>query len=170
LRAIVTADDAELAKRVDTLAIELMDRGWSMATAESCTGGWIAKCCTDRAGSSAWFERGYVSYSNAAKHDLLDVDVAVLEDEGAVSREVALQMAAGARRRAGVQAALAVTGIAGPDGGSAGKPVGTVWFAWAVDGKPVEAERAMFSGDREAVRRQTVAHALQGLIHRLPRE
>ena len=156
MQAIVTVDDVELAKRVDTLAIELMDRGWSMATAESCTGGWIAKCCTDRAGSSAWFERGYVSYSNAAKHDLLDVDVAVLEDEGAVSREVALQMAAGARRRAGVQAALAVTGIAGPDGGSAGKPV--------------EAERVVFAGDREAVRRQTVAHALQGLIDRLPRE
>jgi nicotinamide-nucleotide amidase len=170
LQAIVTVDDVELAKRVDTLAIELMDRGWSMATAESCTGGWIAKCCTDRAGSSAWFERGYVSYSNAAKHDLLDVDAAVLEDNGAVSREVALQMAAGARRRAGVQAALAVTGIAGPDGGSAGKPVGTVWFAWAVDGKPVEAERVVFAGDREAVRRQTVAHALQGLINRLPRE
>jgi nicotinamide-nucleotide amidase len=98
------------------------------------------------------------------------VDVVVLEREGAVSREVALQMAAGARRRAGVEAALAVTGVAGPDGGSADKPVGTVWFAWAVGGKPAEAERVVFAGDREAVRRQTVAHALRGLINRLPRE
>jgi nicotinamide-nucleotide amidase len=162
--------DSDLAKLVDSLATALINRGWNMVAAESCTGGWIAKCCTDRAGSSAWFERGFVTYSDAAKHDLLGVDVAVLEDEGAVSREVALQMAAGARCRAGVEAALAVTGIAGPDGGSVEKPVGTVWFAWAVDGKQVEAERAVFAGDREAVRRQTVACALQGLINRLPRE
>ena len=160
----------ELANRVDLLADALGRRGWSMATAESCTGGWIAKCCTDKAGSSNWFERGFVTYSNRAKHELLDVEEAALENDGAVSRAVALQMAAGARRRAGVQAALAVTGIAGPDGGSAEKPVGTVWFAWAIDGKPAEAERVVFSGDREAVRRQTVAHALQGLINRLPRE
>jgi nicotinamide-nucleotide amidase len=162
--------DPDLAKLVDSLATVLVSRGWNMATAESCTGGWIAKCCTDRAGSSAWFERGLVTYSNAAKHDLLGVEVAVLEREGAVSRAVALQMAAGARRRAGVEVALAVTGIAGPDGGSADKPVGTVWFAWAVDGKPAEAERVVFAGDREVVRRQTVAHALRGLIDRLPCE
>jgi nicotinamide-nucleotide amidase len=162
--------DSELAQLVDSLATALINRGWNMVAAESCTGGWIAKCCTDRAGSSAWFERGLVTYSNAAKHDLLGVDVVVLEREGAVSREVALQMAAGARRRAGVEAALAVTGVAGPDGGSADKPVGTVWFAWAVGGKPAEAERVVFAGDREAVRRQTVAHALRGLINRLPRE
>ena len=154
----------------DRLGRELLNRGEWLATAESCTGGWVAQSVTAIAGSSAWFERGYVSYSNAAKHDLLGVDDAALESEGAVSRAVALQMAAGARRRAGVQAALAVTGIAGPDGGSAEKPVGTVWFAWAVAGKPVEAERVVFSGDREAVRRQTVAHALKGLTDRLPRE
>ena len=170
MQTIVAVDDGELAKRVDALAIELMDRGWVMATAESCTGGWIAKCCTDRAGSSAWFERGVVSYSNRAKHELLGVETALLEGEGAVSRAVAQQMAAGARRRAGVDVALAVTGIAGPDGGSADKPVGTVWFAWAVNAQPVDAERVAFSGDREAVRRQTVAHALQGLIDRLARE
>ena len=162
--------DSDLAKLVDSLATALINRGWNLVAAESCTGGWIAKCCTDRAGSSTWFERGFVTYSNAAKHDLLGVDLAALEDEGAVSREVALQMAAGARRRAGVSTALAVTGIAGPDGGSVGKPVGTVWFAWAIDGKPTDAQRILFAGDREAVRRQSVAHALQGLIDRLSSE
>ena len=159
--------DAELAEKVEKLATLLSGRGWSMATAESCTGGWIAKCCTDRAGSSAWFERGFVSYSNRSKHELLGVEPGVLEREGAVSRGAALQMADGARRRAGVDAALAVTGIAGPDGGSDDKPVGTVWFAWATGGKPTEAECRLFAGGREAVRRQTVAHALQGLIDRL---
>lgn len=159
--------DAELARLVETLAGELTARGWKLATAESCTGGWIAKCCTDLAGSSDWFERGFVTYSNRSKQELLGVAAGALERDGAVSRRVALQMAEGARNRAGVQAALAVTGIAGPDGGSEDKPVGTVWFAWAVAGKPVEAERRVFAGGREAVRRQSVAHALQGLIDRL---
>ena len=127
-------------------------RGWTLATAESCTGGWIAKCCTDRAGSSAWFDRGFVSYSNEAKHEMLGVENAVLKDAGAVSREVALQMAAGARSRAGTDIAVAVTGIAGPDGGSADKPVGSVWFAWALEDR-AEAELLQFPGDREAVRR-----------------
>jgi len=159
--------DAELEKRVANLATALAARGWSMAAAESCTGGWIAKVCTDRAGSSDWFERGVVSYSNRAKIDLLGVQRASLERDGAVSRQVALQMAAGMRGRAGVEAALAVTGIAGPDGGTPDKPVGTVWFAWAVGAAVAEAEVVVFQGDREAVRRQTVAHALQGLIDRL---
>ena len=161
--------DAELAALVESLARELGARGWKLATAESCTGGWIAKCCTDRAGSSAWFESGVVSYSNRAKRQLLGVEAGVLEAAGAVSRPVAVQMADGARRRAGVDAALAVTGIAGPDGGSPDKPVGTVWFAWAVGSSPVDAEQALFSGDREAVRRYTVAHALRGLLDRLER-
>jgi nicotinamide-nucleotide amidase len=159
--------DADLAQRVESLAVLLASRGWSMAAAESCTGGWIAKCCTDLAGSSSWFERGFVTYSNRSKQELLGVEAGALERDGAVSRRVALQMADGARIRADVQAALAVTGIAGPDGGSEDKPVGTVWFAWALAGKPVEAERRAFAGGREAVRRQTVAHALQGLIDRL---
>lgn len=159
--------DAELSELVAALAAGLTARGWSMATAESCTGGWIAKCCTDLSGSSAWFESGIVSYSNRAKHDLLGVEQAVLERHGAVSRAVALQMAAGARRRTGADVALAVTGIAGPDGGSEEKPVGTVWFAWTGGPLPAEAERARFNGDREAVRRQTVAHALRGLLRRL---
>jgi nicotinamide-nucleotide amidase len=161
--------DAELEKRVSILAGALTGRGWSVATAESCTGGWIAKVCTDRAGSSAWFERGVVSYSNRSKCELLGVQEATLGADGAVSRAVALQMAAGARDRFAVEAALAVTGVAGPDGGTPDKPVGTVWFAWAVAARPVEAECVVFAGDREAVRRQTVAHALQGLIDRLAR-
>ena len=159
--------DTELAQLVESLAAEMTRRGWKLATAESCTGGWIAKCCTDLAGSSRWFERGVVSYSNSAKQDLLGVDAGVLERNGAVSQAVALQMAAGARRRAGVEAAVAVTGIAGPDGGSADKPVGTVWLAWDVGDRPEEAVCEVFRGGREAVRRQTVARALQGLLDRL---
>jgi len=159
--------DAELAQLVARVADELTARSWKLATAESCTGGWIAKCCTDRPGSSSWFERGLVSYSNSAKRDLLGVEATTLEHEGAVSREVAVQMATGSLNRSGVDTTLAVTGIAGPDGGSPDKPVGTVWFAWAFTGRPVDAERVVFSGEREAVRRQTVAHALRGLIDRL---
>jgi nicotinamide-nucleotide amidase len=160
-------DDAALAALVERLAAALTARGWLMATAESCTGGWIAKCCTDRAGSSDWFESGVVSYSNRAKQDLLGVSGGTLARAGAVSREAALEMAEGVQRRTGTQAAVAVTGIAGPDGGSADKPVGTVWFGWALAGRSAEAERLVFAGDREAVRRQTVAYALQGLLYRL---
>jgi nicotinamide-nucleotide amidase len=158
--------DAEFARLVKQVAAGLLARGWKMVSAESCTGGWIAKCCTDRAGSSAWFERGFVTYSNASKQDSLGVDAATLEQAGAVSREVALQMVQGACRRSGAEVAVAVTGIAGPDGGTPQKPVGTVWFGWSVDGH-CEAEVMNFPGDREAVRRCTVVHALQGLITRL---
>lgn len=156
----------EFKNLVTDLALELCGKGWMMAAAESCTGGWIAKCCTDLAGSSAWFERGFVTYSNAAKEELLGVDAGVLETPGAVSREVALQMAQGARSRAGVNIAVAVTGIAGPDGGTTEKPLGTVWFGWSMEGGN-DAELKQFCGDRDAVRRQTVAYALQGLIERL---
>jgi nicotinamide-nucleotide amidase len=134
-----------------------------MATAESCTGGWIAKICTDLAGSSAWFERGMVTYSNAAKRELLGVQDDVLIEHGAVSAEVAEQMADGARRLSGVEAALSVTGIAGPDGGTADKPVGTVWFGWSRAGHDTITELRHFDGGREAIRRQSVAHALQRL-------
>ena len=151
---------------VQEVSARLLAKGWKMACAESCTGGWIAKCCTDRAGSSAWFERGFVTYSNAAKEDMLGVDSATLLKAGAVSREVALKMADGARRRARVDIAVAVTGIAGPDGGTAEKPLGTVCFAWSTADRS-EAEMIRFKGDRDAVRRQSVAHALQGLIGRL---
>ena len=158
--------DAALAKTVAGLSEKLLRRRLSLAAAESCTGGWIAKCCTDRAGSSAWFERGFVTYSNAAKHDLLGVDAQVLERAGAVSEIVARQMAAGAISRSGADVSVAVTGIAGPDGGSADKPVGTVWFGWSVKGA-VSTDCRVFAGDRDSVRRQAVAHALGGLIGRL---
>jgi len=160
-------DDAGLARLVEALAAALTARGLTLATAESCTGGWIAKCCTDRAGSSGWFERGYVTYSNRAKSELLGVEADLLEREGAVCEAVARAMAEGACNRAGVDAALSVSGIAGPDGGSPAKPVGTVWFGWALAGRETAAECLVFEGNREAVRRQTVAHALNGLIARL---
>jgi nicotinamide-nucleotide amidase len=145
------------------LAVLLQRDGRMLATAESCTGGLIAGACTDLAGSSAWFERGFVTYSNAAKHELLGVDAALIAAHGAVSEPVARAMAAGAvaRSRAGV--AVAVTGVAGPTGGSADKPVGTVWFGWAIDGD-VRTERRRFDGDRAAVRRATVRHALHALV------
>ena len=140
-----------------------------MATAESCTGGWIAKCCTDLAGSSAWFERGFVTYSNEAKMELLGVSAATLGAHGAVSSEVAGEMAHGACARAPVQASVAVTGIAGPDGGSAEKPVGTVWFGWSLGGSVADTEVCCFDGDRNSVRQQTVGYALEGLLNRVRR-
>lgn len=145
------------------LADRLLAHGWSLATAESCTGGLIAAACTDLAGSSRWFERGFVTYSNAAKTELLGVPGTLIDTEGAVSAPVAEAMAGGALRQSRAQVALAVTGIAGPGGGSVEKPVGTVWFAWAL---PVRCwtERRCFDGDRAAVRRQTVQHALQVLL------
>ncbi len=138
-----------------------------MATAESCTGGWISKVCTDIPGSSAWFERGFVTYSNEAKHEMLGVPEEKLLAFGAVSREVAESMATGVLNHAPVQYGLAVTGVAGPDGGSDEKPVGTVWFAWSARGRVPESECCLFSGDRDDVRRKTVAHALLGLLHRI---
>lgn len=152
---------------VEQLAAELKARGWMMATAESCTGGLIAGACTELSGSSDWFERGFVTYSNAAKTELLGVPAALITAEGAVSKAVARAMAAGAVAHARVPLAVAVTGVAGPTGGSADKPVGTVWFGWATpDG--VAAERQRFGGDRAAVRQATVQHALAGLLQRLP--
>ena len=159
----VLPGEQEFERLVQNLASRLMRRGWTMATAESCTGGWIAKCCTDLAGSSAWFDRGFVTYSDKAKHELLDVELNTLKEHGAVSKPTAIQMAEGARQRAGVNAALAVTGIAGPGGGTADKPVGMVWFAWSLEGRRASSEVIQFQGDRDAVRRQTVVHALRGL-------
>ena len=167
MQANTPPSDAELAAQVRQLASLMVVRGWKMATAESCTGGWIAKCCTDLAGSSAWFERGFVTYSDQAKLDLLAVNAEALLENGAVSEAVVGQMASGARMKACVDAAVAVTGIAGPEGGTADKPVGTVWFGWDMGGAPVEIEVVCFKGDRDAVRRQTVMHALQGLNKRL---
>lgn len=135
-----------------------------LALAESCTGGWIAKVITDVAGSSAWFGYGVVSYSNQAKVDLLGVSPGLLSEFGAVSEPVVRAMAEGARLRARADVALAVSGVAGPGGGSAQKPVGTVCFAWTCPGVESVVETQVFSGDREAVRRKTVAHALQRLL------
>ncbi|MFO8154778.1 MAG: CinA family protein [Pseudomonadota bacterium] len=155
-------DDSDLQRLAAELGAILEARGELMATAESCTGGWIAKVMTDVTGSSAWFQGGLVTYANAAKESLLGVDPALLREHGAVSQPVVEAMAAGARERCGVDRACAVSGIAGPGGGTPEKPVGLVWLAWAgPEGVVSLAER--FSGDRESIRRQSVARALIGL-------
>ncbi len=145
------------------LADFLLKNKLLLTTAESCTGGMIAAACTDLAGSSAWFERGFVTYSNAAKTELLGVDAALIETHGAVSESVARAMAFGAIRHSAAQVSIAVTGIAGPTGGSAAKPVGTVWFGFSVQGR-LHSEMQHFEGDRAAVRQQTVAHALHRVV------
>ena len=154
------------AELVQQLATALLARGWMLATAESCTGGLIAGACTDLAGSSAWLERGFVTYSNAAKTQMLAVDTALIAQHGAVSEPVVSAMAQGALQNSQAQVALAVTGVAGPGGGSAEKPVGTVWFGWAFDGRVVS-EVQRFAGDRAAVRQATVNHSLQRLLELL---
>lgn len=148
------------------LAQALTDRAWMMTTAESCTGGLIAAACTELAGSSIWFDRGVVTYSNDAKVDLLGVPAELIAQHGAVSEPVALAMAQGALAKSKAQIAVAVTGVAGPGGGSPDKPVGTVWLAWAVLNQPAHAERHLFDGDRAAVRTATVRCALQGVMDR----
>ena len=186
---IQAAPETETARLVQALAAQLMARNWMLATAESCTGGLIAAACTDLAGSSTWFERGFVTYSNAAKAQMLGVDSALIAQHGAVSEPVARAMAQGALQHAHAQVALAVTGVAGPGGGSADKPVGTVWFAWAlpqgasapdagadlVGGASVPAQAPAlqsevmhFEGDRAAVRQATLRHSLRRLLELLP--
>jgi nicotinamide-nucleotide amidase len=137
----------------------MLKRQWMLATAESCTGGLIAGACTDLAGSSAWFERGFVTYSNAAKTEQLGVDAELIATHGAVSEPVVRAMALGALQHSHAQVAIAVTGVAGPSGGSADKPVGTVWFGWATPAG-VQTQAQHFAGDRAAVRAATVHHAL----------
>jgi nicotinamide-nucleotide amidase len=151
-----------LAADVGTL---MLANGQRLATAESCTGGWVAQCLTAIAGSSDWFERGFVTYSNEAKQEMLGVPGEVLDRHGAVSESVAAVMAAGALRNSRADWALAITGIAGPSGGSPDKPVGTVCFGWAGEGQ-VTVETRRFHGDRQAVRAQSAAHALAGLLAR----
>jgi nicotinamide-nucleotide amidase len=143
-----------------TVGEALKAKGLKLATAESCTGGWVAMALTAIPGSSDWFERGYVTYSNAAKQEDLGVSAHALRQQGAVSEQVAREMAAGAQKRARVQVALAITGVAGPTGGTVDKPVGLVCFAWA-HGSKISSETKRFEGDRESVRRQSVLHALQ---------
>jgi nicotinamide-nucleotide amidase len=160
--------DAELARAAERLGAALRVAGATLATAESCTGGWIAKVVTDIAGSSEWFDAGFVTYSNAAKTETLGVDAQTIAAHGAVSEAVVRAMAAGAKRRAGADLAVAVSGVAGPGGGTAEKPVGTVWFAWdSPAGR--RSEICRFPGDRDAVRRRAVMHALEGLAGCLAR-
>ena len=135
-----------------------------LAVAESCTGGWIAKVITDVPGSSGWFDRGFITYSNTAKLELLGVPETILLAQGAVSAETVAAMATGTLAQARADVAVAVSGVAGPDGGSADKPVGTVYLAWLQRDQAVRVERRQFAGDRDTVRRQTVIAALQGLL------
>jgi nicotinamide-nucleotide amidase len=155
--------DRDLEALAMRLGRALLVREWRVSTAESCTGGWIAKALTDVPGSSQWFDSGVVSYSNAAKEQLLGVPRELLEAYGAVSEPVVRAMAEGVRARIGVDLAIAVSGIAGPGGGTADKPVGTVWFAWATP-QGTTAECRELGGDRDAVRRLSVAHALERLL------
>ncbi|MDP4548609.1 MAG: nicotinamide-nucleotide amidohydrolase family protein [Marinobacter sp.] len=157
------ASDLALEQAGNALAELLEQQGRTMATAESCTGGWVAKVLTDRAGSSAYLMAGLVTYSNESKQAILGVEASSLDAYGAVSEVVVRQMVAGAIRVAGVDVAVAISGIAGPGGGSESKPVGTVWFAWGTGDGRVEASVKRFDGDREQVRRQAVLYVLQGV-------
>ena len=165
--------DEATAALVARLGDALVARGATVVAAESCTGGLVAAACTSRAGSSAWFERGVVTYSNAAKTELLGVPVTLIAAHGAVSGEVARAMAAGAIAQTPATFAVAVTGIAGPDGGTPAKPVGTVWIATCARGGEADAVLLQASGDRAAVRAQSVVRALERLLKRVeasPRE
>jgi len=158
----MTEDDVtRLARRLGTLAKK---RKIDVVTAESCTGGGVATAMTRISGSAKWFERGFVTYSNIAKKEMLGVSQETLRKHGAVSEEVAIEMARGALKRSHADLSVAITGIAGPTGAAPGKPVGTVHFAWGVRGGPVQARRFRFEGDRVAVRLQSVYVAIQGLI------
>jgi len=156
-----------IAEAVSEVAEALVERGWKLALAESCTGGWIAKCCTDLPGSSRWFDRAYVSYSYEAKEEQLGVIKADLEAHGAVSEEIAAQMALLARQRSGADITLSATGIAGPEGGMPNKPVGLVCFAWSMRGGVLTSDSKVFEGGRDEVRQQTVLRALRGLLETL---
>jgi nicotinamide-nucleotide amidase len=158
------ADDHSLQTMARAVGERLLARQQALATAESCTGGLIAKLCTDSAGSSRWFERGLVTYSNAAKQELLGVPAEVIGRAGAVSAETVQAMVQGMLARAPVQWAVAVSGIAGPDGGSADKPVGTVWIGWGGSAVVASCSRFRFGGDRDAVRRLSAQAALEGLL------
>jgi nicotinamide-nucleotide amidase len=163
----MSISDRELCRLAARVGSKMLAAGRQVTTAESCTGGWIAKAMTDVAGSSQWFGEGFVTYSNAAKQRRLGVAAGTLKAHGAVSEATVKAMAGGALKAAGADLAVAVSGIAGPDGGTPGKPVGTVWFCWARrgGGKPRTVTlRRRFQGDRESIRRKTVRLALLGLL------
>ncbi len=153
-----------ITEAVQALGLALKKRQWKLVTAESCTGGGLAYYLTSVPGSSDWFERGLVTYSNLSKQELLGVQAETLEKFGAVSAETAREMAAGALRHSAAQISLAITGIAGPDGGTLQKPVGTVWFGWKVAAAEVQAKKVLFSGTRAEIREQSIALALQCLL------
>lgn len=159
--------EAELRLLSESVGAALNAQGVRLACAESCTGGWVAATVTATAGSSDWFERGFVCYSNEAKQEMLGVPATTIAMHGAVSEETARAMATGALARSHAQIALAITGIAGPGGGSSSKPVGTVCFSWCREGEAAASETRLFPGDREQVRRSALIHALSGLLLRL---
>ena len=149
---------------VKTLADVLKKRHWTFAAVESCTGGWLSKVCTDQPGSSTWFDCGFVTYSNESKQKQVNVSKKTLDTYGAVSEQTAIEMAQGALAKSRADISVAITGIAGPDGGSIEKPVGTVCFAWAIRNQGAKTQKCQFEGDREQVRLQAVITALQGII------
>jgi nicotinamide-nucleotide amidase len=160
--------EMELEALAAELGSALLRQGWQLTTAESCTGGWLAQVVTSVAGSSAWFDRGFVTYSNAAKQDMLGVQAATLASCGAVSEATAREMARGALVHSAAQLAMAITGIAGPGGGTPEKPVGTVCFAWCVSGQPESSTTCQFSGERSQIRSASVAFALRQLKALVP--
>ncbi len=164
---LLALDHQALEANLTQISLQLKKHRHLLATAESCTGGMIAAACTDLSGASEWFDRGFVTYSNAAKTDMLGVPAALIEQEGAVSEAVARAMADGALTHSRAHVSLAVTGVAGPTGGSEAKPVGTVWFAWCVNGE-THSEMQHFAGDRAAIRAGTVRYAMQRLLGWLP--
>lgn len=159
--------DAKLTALSAEVGQALAGAGVMLATAESCTGGWVGRAITSVSGSANWYERGFITYSEAAKQEMLGVSAAVLQRHGAVSEPTARAMAEGALAHSHAQVSLAVTGVAGPTGGSEQKPVGMVWFAWAARGRPTLAVCRLLDGDREAIRRQSAAIALRGLLKSL---
>lgn len=159
--------DDMLHRLAEEVGKALQQRGMMLAAAESCTGGWIGEAVTAVPGSSGWFDRGFITYTNDAKQEMLGVSAATLAGFGAVSEQTVREMAAGALKNSHAHAALAVSGIAGPGGGTAEKPVGTVCFAWGLTNDEVSSETRIFAGDRSEVRRQAVVHALRGLQVRL---
>ncbi|WP_199226674.1 CinA family protein [Acidovorax sp. HMWF029] len=163
---LLALDASALEANLTQISLELIKHRRLLATAESCSGGMIAAACTDLGGASQWFERGFVTYSNAAKTEMLGVPATLIEQEGAVSEAVARAMADGALVHSQAHVSLAVTGVAGPTGGSEAKPVGTVWFAWCVGGE-THSEMQHFAGDRAAIRAATVRYALQRLLGHL---
>jgi len=160
----MTIEKNEICFKIEQLSQILTNKGWYVSCAESCTGGWVAKLFTDLVGSSKWFDRGFVTYSNRAKQEMLSVSEKTLEKFGAVSEAVVQEMALGACRESGAQVSLAISGIAGPGGGSEDKPVGLVWFAWCINGQ-VESLSEIFDGDRDKVRQQAVVVAIEKLLH-----